>query len=902
MKRTALAALALAGLACTGEPTPPPVTPAPSVNVTASAKAEPPPAPPAFRLPSAATAKKVAATLRIVPKEDTFSGSVEIDVQVVQPTKVLWLHATELSVREASLEVLGKKLAARVIPGGADFLGFAFDEEIPAGPARFFASYTGKVSDKDDRGVFRETEDGGNYLYTQFETIYARRAFPCFDEPQIKIPWQLTLRVKTSDTAISNTPVIDEKTEGDEKILRFAETKPLPSYLVAFAVGPFDMVDAGRAGKNKTPIRFFVPKGHATEAKFAAGSAGKVLDLLEDAFGIPFPYEKLDYVIIPHLATFGAMENVGLITANAREMLAKPEEDSPLQRRGTVILMAHEAAHQWFGDLVTMAFWDDIWLNEGFATWMETKITSRFDPTFNMDLHSFNHIAWVKGEDGLLSSRKVRQEVASNDDIFNAFDGITYQKGGAVLGMFEGWVGQAAFQKGVRLYLERFAHKNATSNDFLAAVGEGAGRDFKAAFSTFLDQPGVPIVATKLSCDASGAKLSVSAERFLPIGSKGSAAEGTWQIPVCAHYGIGKEHGRTCGLVAGKTGELALPALKGAKGTCPDWVMPNEEGRGYYYSSYSPKEVASLIGKGKAPLSSGERLSVAHDLRALASNGRYPLGEAVGLVADLLKDPSAYVQAAGAMMAGQLRDDYVEPDLRPNARRFANKVLAPRLKELGLVAKASDSAEVRSLRHELSFAMLEIGDDAAVFSEADKLARNWLDQPAAFDPSSAEMVMRLASARGDQKWFDRLVSALKTEKDSRRRRAIMIGLAGFSDPALVKASLSLALGGTLDAREATTLLWAQRHSSRPVVWEWTKANVDKLFSFLPEGMREAVFWIPGDLCDEKQRADVESFLKDRTAQITGSPRALAQTLESISLCVARRDANKESLRAFLKKQ
>jgi cytosol alanyl aminopeptidase len=905
MKRTALAALALAGLACSGEPLPPVKSPAPSASVTTSAAPAPAPAPPAFRLPADAVPKKVAATLTIVPKEDTFRGAVDIDIEVAKPTRVLWLHATELTVSEASLSVGGKKLAARVVPGGQDFVGFAFDEELPVGPARLSATYTGKVSDRDDRGVFRESEGEDSYLYTQFETIYARRAFPCFDEPQLKIPWQLTLRVKATDTALSNTPVVEEKAaEPGWKTVRFAETKPLPSYLVAFAVGPFEMLDAGRAGKNKTPIRFAVPRGRGAEAKYSMGASGKILELLEETFGIPYPYEKLDYVIIPQLASFGAMENVGLITANARAMLAKPGEDTPLHRRHAALLIAHEAAHQWFGDLVTMAFWDDIWLNEGFATWMEEKIVSKLDPSLNTSLAQLEAYSWVKGQDGLLSARKVRQEIGSNDDIYNAFDGITYQKGGALLEMFEAWTGQEAFRKGVKLYLERFSHRNATSSDFLAAVSEGSGKDIQAAFSSFLEQPGIPVVSSKLSCDASGAKLALSQERFLPTGSKGSAANGVWQVPVCAHYGAGKESGRACTLLTGKTGEIALPAFEGkkGKGACPDWVMPNADGKGYYYSAYSQKDIAGLLGKGKAPLPVTERLSVVHDLRMLASNGRYPLGEALSLVGDLIKDPSANVQSAAAGMVGRLSDDFVEPDLRPNARRFVGKVITPRLRELGLTAKAGEPAEVRSLREHLIWATIDLGDDAKLFAEADSLAKKWLDDPSASDAESIEMILRAAASRGDRKLYDRLLLAAKSEKDSRRRHALLIALAGFTDPGIVKASLALVLDGTFDPRASLALLWGQRHTSRGLVWDFVKVNVDKLLDGLPEGMREIVFWVPSEFCDEGKRADVESFLKDRAAKVTGAPRTLAQTLESISLCSAKREAHKESLRAFLKKQ
>ncbi|MEZ4315602.1 MAG: M1 family metallopeptidase, partial [Polyangiaceae bacterium] len=528
----------------------------------------------------------MAAKLTVVPSEETFQGSVEIGLTVKEATRVVWLHAVDLEVSEARFEVGGKARAARVVKGGEQLLGFVTDEEIPAGAAKLFVTYTGKVADGDDHGLFREQEGSDKYLYTQFETSSARRVFPCFDEPGFKVPWQLTLTVKAADTALSNTPGVEEKAAEDGwKTVRFAETQPLPSYLVAFTVGPFELVDAGRAGKKSTPLRFAVPRGRAGEVKFSSGAAGKILTLLEDTFGVPFPYEKLDFVLVPQLASFGAMENAGLITVGSRYVLADPGDEDSLQRRTSVLFMAHETAHQWFGDLVTPAWWDDIWLNEGFATWMENHIADRFDPAFHMEMTAIASASRVKHEDGLLSARKVRQEVLTEDDVSNAFDGITYTKGGALIGMFEAWMGEAAFRKGVRVYLERFSHRNATSNDFLTALGEGAGKDVKVPFSSFLDQPGVPLVTSKLSCDASGAKLSLSQERFLPLGSKGSAGASTWQIPVCVQHARGKAVARTCTLLTDREGELKLPALEVDKGSpCPDWVMPNAGGKGYYHS------------------------------------------------------------------------------------------------------------------------------------------------------------------------------------------------------------------------------------------------------------------------------------------------------------------------------
>ncbi len=258
--------------------------------------------------------------------------------------------------------------------GGSDYVRLTFQRNLSPGPWFLILEYGGRVESKDTEGIFRQKEGGDWYAFSQFEAIYARRAFPCFDEPSFKTPWQLTIHVPKGSIAVSNTPVASETADPDGgRTFAFAPTKPLPSYLVAFGVGPFDVVNAGTAGRNRTPIRMIVPKGHAAEARWAAETTGPILEVLEDYFGIPYPYEKLDDLAIPQTVGFGAMENAGLITYSSSLLLAKPADETIAQRRRYASVCAHETAHQWFGDYVTTAWWDDIWLNEAFATWMAVE-------------------------------------------------------------------------------------------------------------------------------------------------------------------------------------------------------------------------------------------------------------------------------------------------------------------------------------------------------------------------------------------------------------------------------------------------------------------------------------------------------------------------------------------------
>ncbi|HEX2712216.1 MAG TPA: M1 family aminopeptidase, partial [Candidatus Acidoferrales bacterium] len=544
--------------------------------------------PPQFRLPTFAVPVRYSVTLTVVPDKDTFTGAVDIDLTFREPSGVLWLNADMLTVKSASLISAGQTLAAKVIPEPKDLVGFAFERAIPAGAAKFHAEFEGTISRKDMQGIFQVKDGDHWYIYSQFENIAARRAFPCFDEPGYKVPWQLTLNIPKDEGAYSNTPMLSETDHGDGmKTVKFAETKPLPSYLVAFAVGPMEIVPAGHAGAHTTQIRIIVPSGHAAEAQYVASVTPDIVNLLEKYFGIPYPYEKLDEVAIPFAGY--AMEHPGLVTYGAGFFLMKPDESSLNVKRGVTSVIAHELAHQWFGDLVTTAWWDDIWLNEGFASWMANKIVNEYRPEWKMNLSELDGYQNAMGTDELVSSRKVRQPILSDDDIQNAFDGITYNKGSALLNMFESYLGAAKFQEGIRSYLKKYAWGNTTSDQFLEAISQGDPAIPKA-FSSFLNQAGVPLVSAKLQCGAGTPKLQFSQQRFLPRGSQGSSNQ-TWNIPVCVRYPSGADDQRACILMTNTTATMELTNTKG----CPSWTYANADQAGYYLVLYQKEAVDSLL-------------------------------------------------------------------------------------------------------------------------------------------------------------------------------------------------------------------------------------------------------------------------------------------------------------------
>ncbi|HEY1250046.1 MAG TPA: M1 family metallopeptidase, partial [Thermoanaerobaculia bacterium] len=435
--------------------------------------AVPDPAPPALRLPEVAEPIAYSLDLTIDPGQAGFHGAVDIDVRVKQKSDVLWLNAKELEIQKASVSMpslASGTLTPRILPGGTDFVGLAFEQPLSPGPLHLRLEFTGVMDETSTQGLFRQKDGEDWYAFTQFESTDARRAFPCFDEPAYKVAWNLTLRIPKGTSAVSNTLPAADTEEGGRRVVRFAKTPPLPSYLVAFAVGPFDYVDAGKAGAGKTPIRIVTTRGKAAQARYAAQTTGPLLERLEAYFGIPFPYAKLDQLAIPQTVTFGAMENAGLITWAESILLAPSAEETVRFQRVQASINIHEMAHQWFGDLVTLAWWDDVWLNESFATWMADRTLIEWKPEWHEDARRVEDTSRVMFTDALVSTRKIRQEIASDDDIVNAFDPISYQKGAAVIAMFESWIGEEKFRAGVHAYLVAHANGNATERDFLEKV------------------------------------------------------------------------------------------------------------------------------------------------------------------------------------------------------------------------------------------------------------------------------------------------------------------------------------------------------------------------------------------------------------------------------------------------
>jgi cytosol alanyl aminopeptidase len=892
--------LAMVGLlmsACKGKP---PEQPTPKNQPTASQPTAKPQAPEAvvpLRLSDTIIPQRYNVDLTLDPNLPTFSGVVEVTLKLSQKTTAIMMHATEIDLQRAIVRAGSQQQQGKWVRLNSDTISISFPEALNPGEATLVLSYTGKVSEQDTHGIFRQQESGRWYLMTQFEATDARRAFPCFDEPSFKTPWKLTFHIPKGLTAVANTPLEEEKETLKDKEVKFMESKPLPSYLIAFGVGDYDIIDVGTAGKNKTALRILAPKGRGGEAQYPKEIMGQILETAEDYVGIPYPFEKLDFLVFPESVGFSAMENPGLITYASRVLLAKPTEQTIRYQRRCASVISHEIAHLWFGDLVTPYFWDDIWLNESFASWAGDLVLSRWKPALPTQEWSVDSRLGVMGLDSLSTARKIRQPILSKDDIENAFDRITYSKGKAVLQMFEAWLGEKQFQTIIRSYLTKHSYKNASATDFIASIAEVAGAEAGAAFSTFIEQEGVPLLTAKLSCEkGQPPSVSLQQERFIPLGSSASK-ERTWGLPVCVRYPVGKATEVECVLLSKDIGSLSLTKTK----TCPAWILPNANATGYYHSRYDANLLQKLISTKQ--LSTAEKLEAWGDTRALVAKGDVPLGDVLALLPDLMKNPgSAFTIRAADMMAG-LRFWLVPPEAFVNYQKLLQKWFGAKQKALGFASSKSEDSAVSLLRPTLLMLIGNAGDSVSLQQAAAKKAAEWLTNKQAIEAEIVGEVLVLAARGGDRKLFDSFVAEVKQNTERRERRSIYSMLGGFNDAALTQEALSLITADGLDIKESIAILWAVSDNPKnaSLAYDFVTKNFEALSAKMPRESIAGLIRVGGVFCEESKMSEVEAFFKDISTKHTGGPRILSQTLEGISLCSTYRKTQEASVAAFLKK-
>lgn len=860
------------------------------------------------RLSPLATPTQYAIELDVDPTQARFSGVVRIDVDISQKTSFVVMHGHGLEVKSARAVVSGQpavpaRTSTRMAQGGSfpEELVLAFGKPLLPGPATLVLEYSARFDDE-LAGLYRLKEGERYYAFTQFEPTDARRAFPCFDEPSFKVPFDVSVTVPRSMIAVANTPEIsrDELAPGSsgqqaKMRFRFARTPPLPTYLVALAVGELEIKEATRY--SRPPIRLVSTKGKSGLGALALEATGAIVDALGQWFDLPYPYEKLDIVAVPDFRS-SAMENPGLVTFREEGILLDPTRASVASRRAQALVIAHELAHQWFGDLVTASWWNDLWLNEGMATWMESRIVDKWRPSSNAKLDAIVSTHQVMDLDGLFSARAVRQPVVSTSDAEEAFDGITYEKGAALVATIERWIGEDAFQRGVREYLKENSFKSVQASRLLSALDKASGKDVTQMASSYLDKPGVPEVSARLECEP-GARwhMELSSQQWRPLGSKlPEESDRAWTIPVCVRPQNEKKD--TCAeLIAG------APSLVAGRG-CPAFVHPNW-GASYYRFSTSEKEFVRLA-EGRAQLDVPARISLLSNAWAAVRSGQLEPKAMLKILPPFDDDSTRQVVEQVVAILHGMSDTVVDDETRPAFQKFALARLAKRKKALGWTppAKGDPSSDDALARRSVLLAMGDIAEDETTLKEAEEIAAKWLTDPASVDPDAGAIAVELASRKAGDERIAALLTAMKSAKTREDRIVALRALMGFDDETRLKKALDATLGDEIHANEMHYVVSSvfERRKTKSIAEAWVRAHWDDLRKKLPGALSRPLLRAASVGCSTADANERGAFYGPRVAALEGSARGLGESLEAISLCAALREKSAPSLRKALLSQ
>jgi len=834
--------------------------------------------------------------LVIDPDSSTFQGNAEIDVDVAHPVSAVWLHGKDLAMNRVDAVSADTELDGHYEQ--LDMTGVvrvSFDQPLPAGRATLRFDYSAPFATVPD-GLYRAEEGGDEYAATQLESISARKVFPGFDEPRFKTPFDIAVTAKTVHTVVTSTPEITSEDLGNGMTRHvFQKTEPLPTYLLAFAVGPYDINEWQDIAPNEVrdrplPLRGIAVRGRAQRMDYALAHTAGIVRLLELYFAVPHPYPKLDIIAPPDFFG-GAMENAGAIMYS--EYLMLMDESSALQqRRAYTEVHAHELAHQWFGNYVTPAWWDDIWLNEAFATWMANKIARQAWPEGDFERDILIGGLGAMADDSLASARQIREPVATNASIDDAFDGITYQKGGAVLTMFETYLGEDGFREGVRTHMRRFAFGTATVDDFVKSLADGSGRpEVIPAFRSFIDQPGVPLVDARLDCDGNPS-LELKQKRYAPTGSAIESMQ-TWQIPMCVGVGDARGARTVCALMDAPTLSLPLDT-----GTCPDYVVPNGNGSGYFRFALDEPGWAALA-RNVGRLDANQALAYADSLdaafRAGSASADTYLDGVEALAHHEAWDALTKTMDEFEAMISDMQDERTRRELQTVGRQL--------FRPLRDVPAGSDEAGAVLLRSNLSRFLALVVLDPGTRSEMLEQARRYVGMdgepdPSAVDANQLETVLSVGVQDDGAVFFDALLRLIAASGDPAMRSYALGALARTGDPALTVRLLDTVAGDGYSAPELFRTLYRQiaRPDSRAAAWAWVQNNFDEIVDASGGifGVRAAV-GLGSSFCSAQRAAEFEALIRDNAERLTGFERTLAQSMERIKLCMALNEAQGDDM-------
>ncbi len=817
--------------------------------------------------------------LKVDPAQDTFSGTTTIDLEVKRAGSPLRFHCADIHVEKGVLVRGSERLPLKIQPGQNEMVLASRATPLAPGRYRLELEFQGPFNRR-SAGLYKYEDQGRPFLSSQFEMCDARRCFPCFDEPCFKIPYQLTVAAPASQRVYNNSQETGRKQQGDWTVHTFAPTPPIPSYLVALAVGPFEAVPVKGMS---VPGSIVAPQGKLHLAGFAQKETPAILRTLEDYFGTRVVYPKLDQLAITEFP-FGAMENPGMITYREDTVLLN-EQTALLANRVEVLqTIAHELAHQWFGNLVTMRWWDDLWLNEAFATWMADKVIRRLHPELELETHTWQDE--VMAMDANLSTRPIRKVVRSEADIMDGL-GLAYAKGCAVLNMVERWLGEKTFQKGMRAYMQRHRFGNATADDLWGALGQASGKNVKAVLSSFTSQSGFPL----LGIEVRGEELTLTQHRYLPAGVQ--APERRWALPVIVRYGAGERQAvaRLFLDAPSKTVKLAF---------APEWIFPDDGGVGYYRWELSAPLLQSLLAH-RASLTDREKLVLLNNLGALVAAGRLGVGEEVKICADFLTERRPAVAALALQMLTAQRMLFVNPSNQAAWVAFVSPHLKALGERIGWSPRAGEPAKSEELRNSLLLLYSLDTKDPALLARAREQTDRYLSGSGEVDPTTIKTCLRLAALAGDGALLDRVKKAMQESSDPQRRTNLLGTLGWFAGPVVQDRALDLMLDESVTPSDLRMLIAFNGYgeSRRLCLQNWIFKHYEALRGKMPDAFAEEIVMCLKDCPNREVLAEVQSFFARVSQGDDAVKRGLAKMEESASNLIRIREQGQASFDASL---
>ena len=840
-----------------------------------------------FRLPSTVRPRRYAATLTLDMDAKAFSGQQTLDVEVTGPTQEIILHAIALQVGEVTFRAGGqqRKPASIQAVAQSETVVLRFDAPLPTGAATLDVAWTGRFTEG-LRGLYL----AGKVAATQFEAADARRLFPCFDEPAFKAKWSLTVRVPQGLTVLGNSPVVKQEQDGAFNKVTFQETEVLSSYLIALVVGPLVGTPEEKVGG--VPVRTWALPEKAHLTRFGQDVALNVLPRLQDYFGLPYAFTKVDQVGIPDFEA-GAMENAGLITYREVALLLDPATAPLSVQKRVAEVVTHELAHQWFGNWVTMVWWDDLWLNEAFATWMAFKIVDQWRPEWRMWLDFDAHRATALHLDALKSTHPIHGEVRNANEAGESFDAITYEKGGAVLRMIEGFLGEGPFREGIRQYMRKHARANAVKEDLWSALGAAAKQPVDELARTWVGQSGFPLVSVKLD----GRSLALSQRRF--YSEPGVQSGETWPVPMVLRFeDAGGVHEQRV-LFRETQATVTLEGQGEVK-----WLTANAGSTGFYRVAYD-KPLLDRLATNLAALAPSERISLLADQWALVRSGQASIADLLDLAARFgnEEDDSVLDELVGRL--AYIESRLTDGEDQTRFRGWVEKLLSPGLKKLGWQPQQGESDRVRLRRAALVRAVGGLARSQEALSEArPRVERMLKGEKDALEPNLLDVAVGMVARAGDAPLFETFLEKMPKEPDPATQRRYLMALTAFEKPELTQRAQGLLFSETVKTQDVSSFVSGLlgNRAGREVWWEQMRTrwkDVVARTGGAPMLLRRIVEAM-GLLRTREHLEQMKALLQSHP--IPEAQQATAQTLERLAQDVALRERCAPEVSAWLKKQ